>query len=83
MFLKLFTHNIGCDQIVSPLLWTILPKSNDIIIFPIKLVLIENDFSNHFQRNYWIYETSFQVTMKNLAFNGIVERRHENQMIKL
>jgi hypothetical protein len=68
MFLKIFTHNIGYDQIVSPFLWTILLESNDIIVFPIKLVLMENDFSNHFQRKHWIYETLFSSDHEKFGF---------------
>jgi hypothetical protein len=68
MFLKLFTHNIGYDQIVSPLLWTILLDSNDIIVFPIKLVLMENDFSDHFERKHWIYKALFSSDHENFGF---------------
>jgi hypothetical protein len=68
MFLKLFTHTIGYDQIVSPLLWTILLESNDIIVFPIELVLMENDFLNHFQRKHWIDEAFFSSDNEKFGF---------------
>jgi hypothetical protein len=40
-------------------------------------------FQTTFKGNIGFAKFSFQMTMKNLASNGMVERKHENQMIKL
>ncbi len=40
----IYGHNIGYNQIVNSLLWTIYPWSNDIITYPKNLVLMVDGF---------------------------------------